>query len=464
MAWRHIKWELGVIILLVLVLPPAAWFYRDYALGKRLEAELAALQAQGMPVSLAEAAPKPVPDDQNAAVLYQQVFRVDFQSNSNACQLPNYSVEEYELFVRFIHEGNAEGEKLLRDLFRDPQTQQCLQTLREGSMRPHSVFGVHWHDGTTAHLPHYALFRAATRDVIARAALAAHDGDITEALEWHAVVLRMSDHVMREPTLLAQLVAVAMQAMSFRALRPILNNNEIPPEAARDLQQCLRQVDTEGAFTNAMVGQRALACDAFAAWFGGNDEPPLLSHGRIGDGLVGTTAALEDALYLSPLGRPLRKTDQLMYLYVKHRAILLAPLPCRLAKARLEALEDEIDSLPAARAPLTRMTSSTHLGFWEKRDRAMANIALCRIVLALKCYRYERGGYPATLQQLQDTLDWPLPEDPFSGTDFIYLPQDDGFIIYSIGPDLADDGGLPERDEFGKLRRDTFDIVWKCTR
>jgi len=48
MAWRKIKWELGaIIIVLVFVLPPAAWFYRDYALGKRLQAELDALQPVG---------------------------------------------------------------------------------------------------------------------------------------------------------------------------------------------------------------------------------------------------------------------------------------------------------------------------------------------------------------------------------------------------------------------------------
>lgn len=33
MARRKIKWELGAIIVLVFVLPPAAWFCRDYASG-----------------------------------------------------------------------------------------------------------------------------------------------------------------------------------------------------------------------------------------------------------------------------------------------------------------------------------------------------------------------------------------------------------------------------------------------
>ena len=33
MARRKIKWELGVIIVLVFVLPRAAWFCRHYASG-----------------------------------------------------------------------------------------------------------------------------------------------------------------------------------------------------------------------------------------------------------------------------------------------------------------------------------------------------------------------------------------------------------------------------------------------
>ena len=464
MAWRDIKGELIVIILLVFVLPPAAWFYRDYALGKRLQVELDALRAQRMPVSLAEAAPKPVPDNQNAAVLYQQVFRVDFQTHSNACRLPDFSMDEYELVWAFMDEPNAEGAEFLRGFFSDPQTQQCLQTLREASIRPHSVFDVNWQDRSMVLFQRYSRFRAATRLIAPRASLAAHDGNIAEALEWHAVVFRMSEHLMEEPLPIPQLVAFAMQGMSFRPLGVTLSNNEIPPEAARDLEECLRELDPRSAFLDAMVGERAHGCDSFATCFP-HDAWTELSYweGLLKEDALEGVSAPQEALYMGPLGRPLRRTDQLIYLDIMEKAVLAAALPYRLAKPRVEALEDETDSLPAARAPFTKMMAFTHLGFWEKRDRAIANIALCRIVLALKCYRYEHDAYPAALQELQNTLDWPLPEDPFSGADFIYLAQEDGFIIYSLGPDLGDDGGLPERDEFGK-RRDRFDIVWECTR
>ena len=92
----------------------------------------------------------------------------------------------------------------------------------------------------------------------------------------------------------------------------------------------------------------------------------------------------------------------------------------------------------------------------------MANIELCRIVLALKAYKYERGEYPESLEKLQERLDWQVPEDPFSGKDYIYAREEDGFTLYSIGLNMMDDGGLPDRDEHGKWRGDDADIVWVC--
>ena len=52
-------------------------------------------------------------------------------------------------------------------------------------------------------------------------------------------------------------------------------------------------------------------------------------------------------------------------------------------------------------------------------------------------------SYPATLAELQKTLDWDLPKDPFSGKDVVYQRRNDGFKLYSLWSDLDDDGGLP---------------------
>ena len=59
MNWRDIKWELTLIAVVVFILPPALWVYRDVTTARQLEAKLAALRAQGMPVTMAEAARGP---------------------------------------------------------------------------------------------------------------------------------------------------------------------------------------------------------------------------------------------------------------------------------------------------------------------------------------------------------------------------------------------------------------------
>jgi hypothetical protein len=98
----------------------------------------------------------------------------------------------------------------------------------------------------------------------------------------------------------------------------------------------------------------------------------------------------------------------------------------------------------------------------QKRDWALAEIGLCRVALALKAYKHERNACPPTLAALQETLEYALPQDPFSGEDFVYKPQAEGFMLYSLGGDLDDDGGAGPKDEGHSY--DDCDIVWTCLR
>ena len=64
---------------------------------------------------------------------------------------------------------------------------------------------------------------------------------------------------------------------------------------------------------------------------------------------------------------------------------------------------------------------------------------------ALEAYRLEHGAYPKSLTELvTGGYLRKLPTDPFT-TDkpFIYNPTDGGYLLYSIGPDMKDDGGAP---------------------
>ncbi len=61
--------------------------------------------------------------------------------------------------------------------------------------------------------------------------------------------------------------------------------------------------------------------------------------------------------------------------------------------------------------------------------------------LALREFHLDRRSYPASLSELvPDYLPSP-PLDPFSGQSLHYRQQNETYVLYSIGPNQANDGG-----------------------
>ena len=72
--------------------------------------------------------------------------------------------------------------------------------------------------------------------------------------------------------------------------------------------------------------------------------------------------------------------------------------------------------------------------------------------VALEQFRAAHNNrYPASLSELTPKyLDAPLM-DPFDGQPLRYRKQDAGYVLYSIGPDLKDDGGKPMNGKGGDI-------------
>ena len=69
---------------------------------------------------------------------------------------------------------------------------------------------------------------------------------------------------------------------------------------------------------------------------------------------------------------------------------------------------------------------------------------LLRGVLALRLYQLQREGEPpADLQIVADELPEGALEDIYSGELLRYVPDGTGWLLYSIGPNGKDDGGVP---------------------
>jgi len=156
----------------------------------------------------------------------------------------------------------------------------------------------------------------------------------------------------------------------------------------------------------------------------------------------------------------------LTYLRSMREAISLADRPARVGRVKADMLAEEIESLQFWQAPVTKMLGPAIVArAGSKTDQAVANIIMCRLVLALEAYRRDTGTYPTSLSGLQPALGWTIPDDPFSGKPYVYRRQGEGFILYSLGQNETDDGGMSEYEpQSGIWRGDTSDIVWECTR
>jgi hypothetical protein len=74
-------------------------------------------------------------------------------------------------------------------------------------------------------------------------------------------------------------------------------------------------------------------------------------------------------------------------------------------------------------------------------DRHGAQRQLTLVTLALAIHRVEQGAFPEKLSDLVPSLAATLQVDTFQGKPLGYQRTDDGFLLYSFGPNGVDDGG-----------------------
>jgi hypothetical protein len=147
--------------------------------------------------------------------------------------------------------------------------------------------------------------------------------------------------------------------------------------------------------------------------------------------------------------KPIFLGDHAAYLQLMRKQAHLLGQPYSVE--RREGLEKELTAVPK-RYSFTRMLTPAMARIKELHCRMAAEVCVTRTGLALLRYRDTHGGFPETLEALglRDI------RDPFTHKPLRYRAEDKGFILYSVGEDLKDNGGSPKQ---AKQRTD-FDTVW----
>jgi hypothetical protein len=79
-------------------------------------------------------------------------------------------------------------------------------------------------------------------------------------------------------------------------------------------------------------------------------------------------------------------------------------------------------------------------------DYLEVNGSLLRTTIGLEIHRAKYGAYPDRLSELGRRLILAPPVDPYSGSPLLYVRIQDGFLLYSVGPNEIDEGGRDHGD------------------
>jgi len=83
------------------------------------------------------------------------------------------------------------------------------------------------------------------------------------------------------------------------------------------------------------------------------------------------------------------------------------------------------------------------------------------LACAIERYRLAHGQLPDSLEKLVPQFIASLPHDIINGKPLVYRPTPDGhFVLYSVGWNEKDDGGVPGKAKTSETDHGDGDWVW----
>lgn len=89
-----------------------------------------------------------------------------------------------------------------------------------------------------------------------------------------------------------------------------------------------------------------------------------------------------------------------------------------------------------------KLTQATRQQLFDTEKRYCVLLDLLRVHLAIHRFQLAEGRLPEKLSDLVSQYLQQLPTDPYAGGDLTYELKNDRYLLYSVGPNRIDDGGI----------------------
>ncbi len=340
---------------------------------------------------------------------------------------------------------------------------ETFELVRQGSLKPY-----YWREYESNKekellsviTPHLADYRDIVRGLTLRARLNVERGNLNQAFDDIITCYRLGRHLKGDFFLIEQLVGMAIESISVNTLREILSRHQPDSASLEKLQSDLEEIASSDDFKVSLKIERlyiydeAQRCFTDGIWGSHLYIQRLLSMYET-DGSSDFDAIIEAVahpvqafrvLFAHPGKEKTIKTAERVYGYYEQ---LSKKSPAAL-RAEKTDIESKITKMIKGNIFLENLTPA-FLRILEINYRVKTEIYATITIIAAHRYKNDKGIFPDDLNELVAAgyLN-DLPIDSFSDKPLIYRKTGDDFILYSVGRNFADDGGIMGTDKNGK--------------
>jgi len=425
-GWKK-SWHYLLTAAIIISIPYVAL---DIYATSQLNHQLNLIRQKGEPLTLAEAAPPKVPNDQNAAILYERAAK--------ALKL--------KLKIKYAPEDLSQRETQ----FILAQNIATIKLIREATAKPQCRFDLNWQDvpGTALVSTETEPMRNLFRLLQLQTRYEAQTGNKAQALKDIQSMFLMVRHLSGEPLVWSSFTALEMDKDANDTLAKVLLHVSLSPTQARQFEASLPVIDWKDVVHRFLLTERASNIEMFqlnipiSQW---KENNPFLDFP-------------DRYIWYSECAiKPLRKLDEARALSFWPELLLNAKsVPISRVIDYGSRINERVQHTPWYNL-LTKMSIEVYPQVRNNFDKSEVRRREREIALALNAYRSQYRKYPVTLQEAETFWKSTFPLDPYSSKSFRYKSKGSTFLLYSVGMDGNDDGGKWRESSGSFIQQD---IVW----
>jgi len=392
---------------------------------------------------------RPVADDNLNASLFYRKAAESFEDSYDG-----FVKEHSDLLAISYNEATGEQKEALSKWI--AANTEIFGLFYAGAAKPYYWPKYEGHEALSVLLPNLNEFRNLTRTLCWRAWLRAEQGLYKDAFEDLKVCYRFGSHSKGDKTLIEQLVGIAIETLTSRTLRDMLSKHKFDQQALAALQEDWEELILHEDFAISVRVEKMLVYDELQRCFTDSrigDSHLYLKRLAVlrdltGGDLPSQFAELLHVIFTHPNRQETLETVNKFWDYFEEVA---RKNPGRRRAEQIDVGE-EIQQIAQGNLFLgVLIPAMDRVSIIAHRNKADAEATLG--LIAILRHKEKVGSFPESLDKLVEAgLLKALPIDPFSDKPLVYKRTDDGFILYSVGYNFADDGGTVFRNDKGRAK------------